>query len=197
MLISGTTGTGKTSLVSKFAQEACKRGEKCLYFANEEPRDQIIRNMKSVGINLKKFIEDGKLLIHAERPTTLGLEAHLTSMQDIVRDFKPDHVIVDPISALTEAGFAIKDLFIRFTDFLKNRKITSILTYLTIGGTPLTTTEIRISSLIDTWIILDQLEKGGEYLKILRVLKSRGMRHSTQPKEIKLTKKGIKIKRIR
>ncbi|BDH78940.1 hypothetical protein MTTB_03190 [Methanothermobacter tenebrarum] len=197
MLISGTTGTGKTSLVSKFAQEACKRGEKCLYFANEEPRDQIIRNMKSVGINLKKFIEDGKLLIHAERPTTLGLEAHLTSMQDIVRDFKPDHVIVDPISALTEAGFAIKDLFIRFTDFLKNRKITSILTYLTIGGTPLTTTEIRISSLIDTWIILDQLEKGGEYLKILRVLKSRGMRQSTQPKEIKLTKKGIKIKRIR
>jgi len=183
--------------VSKFAQEACKRGEKCLYFANEEPRDQIIRNMKSVGINLKKFIEDGKLLIHAERPTTLGLEAHLTSMQDIVRDFKPDHVIVDPISALTEAGFAIKDLFIRFTDFLKNRKITSILTYLTIGGTPLTTTEIRISSLIDTWIILDQLEKGGEYLKILRVLKSRGMRQSTQPKEIKLTKKGIKIKRIR
>jgi circadian clock protein KaiC len=197
VLISGTTGTGKTSLVSKFAQEACKRGEKCLYFANEEPRDQIIRNMKSVGINLKKFIEDGKLLIHAERPTTLGLEAHLTSMQDIVRDFKPDHVIVDPISALTEAGFAIKDLFIRFTDFLKNRKITSILTYLTIGGTPLTTTEIRISSLIDTWIILDQLEKGGEYLKILRVLKSRGMRQSTQPKEIKLTKKGIKIKRIR
>lgn len=194
ILISGTTGTGKTSLVSKFVQEACKRGEGCLFFANEEPADQIIRNMESVGINLKKFTEEGKLLIHAERPTTLGLEAHLTSMQDLVRDFQPDHVIIDPISALTEAGFRVKDLFIRFTDFLKNRKITSILTYLTTGSMPLTTTEVRISSLIDTWIILDQVETGGEYLKILRVLKSRGMKHSTRPKEIKLTKKGIRIK---
>ncbi|MDI9623600.1 MAG: circadian clock protein KaiC [Methanothermobacter sp.] len=195
VLISGTTGTGKTSFVSTFAQEACNRGERCLFFANEEPTDQIIRNMKSVGINLKKFIEEGKLLIHAERPTTLCLEAHLTSMQDIVRDFRPDHVIIDPISALTEAGFAVKDLFIRFTDFLKNKKITSILTYLTMGGRPLTTTEMRLSSLIDTWIILDQTERGGEYLKILRVLKSRGMEHSTRPHEIQLTKKGIKIKK--
>lgn len=192
VLISGTTGTGKTSLVAKFAYEACERGERCLFFANEEPADQIIRNMKSVGIDLEKFNGDS-LLIHAERPTTLGLEAHLTSMQDLVREFKPDHVIIDPISALTEAGFAVKDLFIRFTDFLKNRRITSILTYLTSGRVPLTTTEIHLSSLIDTWVILDQVEKGGYYAKILRVLKSRGLKHSTKPAEFELTSDGIKI----
>ncbi|MDI3483809.1 MAG: circadian clock protein KaiC [Methanobacteriaceae archaeon] len=192
VLISGTTGTGKTSFVAKFAYEACERGERCLFFANEEPADQIIRNMKSIGIDLDKFSGDN-LLIHAERPTTLGLEAHLTSMQDFVREFKPDHVIIDPISALTEAGFAVKDLFIRFTDFLKNRKITSILTYLTSGRVPLTTTEIHLSSLIDTWVILDQVEKDKDYVKILRVLKSRGLKHSTKPREFKLTSKGIEI----
>jgi len=110
-----------------------------------------------------------------------------------VREFKPDHVIIDPISALTEAGFAVKDLFIRFTDFLKNRKITSILTYLTSGRVPLTTTEIHLSSLIDTWVILDQVEKDKDYVKILRVLKSRGLKHSTKPREFKLTSKGIEI----
>ncbi|MBC7101170.1 MAG: circadian clock protein KaiC [Methanobacteriales archaeon] len=192
VLISGTSGTGKTSFVAKFAYEACERGERCLLFANEEPADQIIRNMASVGIDLEKF-SSHNLLIHSERPTTLGLEAHLTAMQDLVREFEPDHVIIDPISSLTEAGFGVKDLFVRFTDFLKNRKITSILTYLTEGGSPLTTTEIHLSSLIDTWVILQQVEKGGYYANILRVLKSRGLKHSKKPVEFKLTSKGIKI----
>jgi len=199
VLISGTTGAGKTTLLAKFAYEACRRGERCLYFANEEPADQIIRNMKSVGLNLEDYIDD-MLVIHAERPTSLGLESHLTEMQDIVMDFKPETVLVDPVTGLEAAGGPstkpsnAKNLFIRFTDFLKSRGVTSLFTYLIRSPVTATQTELEISSLIDTWIVLEHVRSNGEYKRLLRILKSRGMNHSSSIAELKFTERGILLK---
>ncbi|ADL59056.1 circadian clock protein KaiC [Methanothermobacter marburgensis] len=199
VLISGTTGAGKTTVLSKFAYEACRRGERCLYFANEEPADQIIRNMESVGIQLKDHTDD-KLMIHSDRPTSLGLESHLTEMQDLVMDFKPDTVLVDPVTGLAAAGGPsnrvsnAKNLFIRFTDFLKSRGVTSLFTYLIRSPVTATQTELEISSLIDTWIVLEHVRTNGDYKRLLRILKSRGMDHSSSVAELKFTERGILIK---
>ncbi len=199
VLISGTTGAGKTSLLSKFAFESCRRGERCLFFANEEPADQIVRNMESIGIDLGEFLGEN-LLIHSDRPTSLGLEAHLTSMQDLVMDFRPDAVLVDPVTALAGAGSPetraenSKNLFIRFTDFLKSRGITSIFTYLISSPFTATTTELKLSSLIDTWIVLEHVRTNGEYRRLLRILKSRGMNHSSSIAELRFTDRGILLK---
>ncbi|MDI9619138.1 ATPase domain-containing protein [Methanothermobacter sp.] len=199
VLISGTTGAGKTTILSKFAYEACRRGERCLYFANEEPADQIIRNMESVGIHLTDYLDD-KLMIHADRPTSLGLESHLTEMQDLVMDFKPDAVLVDPVTGLAAAGGPshratnAKNLFIRFTNFLKSRGVTSLFTYLIRSPVTTSQTELEISSLIDTWIVLEHVRANGDYKRLLRILKSRGMNHSSSVAELKFTEREILLK---
>ncbi|AAB85583.1 circadian clock protein KaiC [Methanothermobacter thermautotrophicus] len=200
VLVSGTTGAGKTSLLSKFAYESCRRGERCLFFSNEEPADQIVRNMESIGIKLGEFLGD-KLLIHSDRPTSLGLEAHLTYMQDLIMDFNPDSVLVDPVTGLAGAGGSpetrnenAKHLFIRLTDFLKGRGITSIFSYLIASPFTATTTELKLSSLIDTWIVLESIRANGEYRRSLRILKSRGMNHSSSVAEVRFTDRGILIK---
>lgn len=200
VLISGTTGAGETSLLAKFAYESCRRGERCLFFANEEPADQVVRNMESIGIELGEFLGD-KLLIHSERPTTLGLEAHLIAMQDLIMDFKPDSVIVDPVTGLAGASGIpetrnenAKHLFIRLTDFLKSRGITSIFSYLITSPFTATTTELKLSSLIDTWILLESVQAKGEYMRFLRILKSRGMNHSSSMAELRFTRRGILLK---
>lgn len=195
VLVSGTAGTGKTSLSAKFAEAACARGEKCLYFAFEEPVSQIVRNMRSIGIDLEKPRREGLLRIHAARPTASGLELHLLTMHKLVNEFQPEAVVIDPISNLVAVGTAeeVKSVLTRFVDFLKSRQITSLFTDLTEDRPATEHTAVGISSLMDTWILLRNLEQSGERNRGLFVLKSRGMGHSNQVREFRLGDDGIQL----
>jgi circadian clock protein KaiC len=195
MLVSGTAGTGKTSLAAHFVHAAGERGERCLYFAFEESPGQLIRNMRSIGLDLGKFVKKGLLNIHSSRATLYGLEMHLALFHKTVQQFKADTVVVDPIGALMAAGTG-RDanlMIVRLIDFLKSRGITAMLTNLTSGGDALERTEIEISSIVDTWILLRDIELGGERNRSLYVLKSRGMRHSNQLREFLLTDHGVEL----
>jgi circadian clock protein KaiC len=195
ILISGTAGTGKTSMAASFANSACKNGERCLYFAFEEAPNQIVRNMASIGIDLEPWVKNGQLQLHAVRSTFYGLETHLATMQRMVDDFKPSVVIVDPITNLVTIGVQsdVKSMLTRLIDYLKMEGITSLFTNLTHIGPGLETTEAEISSLMDTWILLRDIEIGGERNRGLYVLKSRGMAHSNQIREFLITSKGIDL----
>lgn len=195
ILISGTAGTGKTSLSSSFANVNCERGERCLYFAFEESPKQIIRNMRSIGIDLEPWVEKGLLKIHASRSTVSGLEMHLVTMHKLINEFNPSVVIVDPVSNLVTVGSKeeVKSMLTRLIDMLKTEHITAMLTYLSGGGESYEATEMGISSLIDTWILLRDIEIGGERNRGIYILKSRGMAHSNQIREFRLTAKGIDI----
>jgi circadian clock protein KaiC len=195
VLVSGTAGTGKSSLAAHLAKESCVRGERCLYFAFEESESQIVRNMASVGADLRPWIKKGLLRFVAGRPTANGLEMHLALMHRAIRQFQPRMVIIDPISNLVDAG-AMRDatmMLTRMIDYLKTEQITGILTSLTKGGDQLEGTEVGISSLIDTWLLLRSIELGGERNRGLYVLKSRGMAHSNQIREFLLTARGIDL----
>lgn len=196
ILVSGTAGTGKTSLAAHFVDAACRRGERCLYFAFEESEQQMVRNMRSIGIDLARWIEKGLLRFHASRPTLHGLESHLVAIHKMVSDFKPRVVIVDPLSNFHSVGstFAVKAMLLRLVDFLKSEQITAFFTSLTTGGSALEKTEVEVSSLIDTWILLRDLEAAGERNRGLYVLKSRGMAHSNQIREFGLTAKGFDLR---
>jgi len=195
VLISGTAGTGKSSLAAHLAKASCERGERCLYFAFEESESQIVRNMASVGIDLHPWIKKGLLRFVAARPTATGLDTHLALMHRRIKDFQPRMVIVDPMSNLADAGVTqdATSMLIRLIDFLKTEQTTLVLTSLTKGGDQLEATEIGISSLIDTWILLRSIEAGGERNRGLYVLKSRGMAHSNQIREFLLTSRGIDL----
>ena len=195
ILISGTAGTGKTSLAASFANATSEHGERCLYFAFEEAPKQIIRNMQSIGIDLEPWVEKGLLKIRASRATLYGLEMHLVSMHKLINEFKPSVVIVDPVSNLVTVGNEeeVKSMLTRLIDMLKTEQITAMLTYLSKGGDALEATEVGISSLIDTWILLRDIELGGERNRGIYILKSRGMAHSNQIREFRLTDKGIDI----
>ncbi len=194
ILISGTAGTGKTSIAAHFANAACSRGERCLYFAFEEAPSQITRNMRSIGIDLEPWINQGLLDIYAVRPTIYGLEMHLVKMYKLVRDFKPKVVIIDPVTNLIAIGSdtEVKSMLSRLIDFLKANQITALFTNLSHGGS-LEQTEFGISSLMDTWLLLRDIEIGGERNRGLYILKSRGMAHSNQIREFLLTDKGIDL----
>lgn len=198
ILLSGTAGTGKTSLAAHFVQAACARGERCLYFAFEEPPRQIMRNLRSIGLDLAQWEGKGLLQFHASRPTLCGLESHLTSMHKVVNQFRPHLVVMDPITSFTALGQVaeIKAMLTRMVDFLKARRITAFFTTLTHGGSVLEGTETDISSLIDTWLLLRDIELNGERNRGLYVLKSRGMAHSNQIREFLLTNHGIQLKDV-
>ncbi|WP_312419725.1 circadian clock protein KaiC [Anaerospora hongkongensis] len=194
ILISGTAGTGKTSLAASTADAACRQGKRCLYFAFEESRSQIVRNMKSVGIDLNQWLDQGLLEIHASRPTLFGLEMHLVNMYKKVTECKPQLVILDPISNLTAAGNCsdVKLMLTRMLDFLKLQNITAL--FLDLSNFNQTNhTDIAISSLTDTWIALQNIENNGERNRGLYLLKSRGMAHSNQIREFVLTDRGIEL----
>jgi circadian clock protein KaiC len=194
VLITGTAGTGKTSLAASAADAACRRGERCLYFAFEESRSQIVRNMKSIGIDLDQWIGQGLLQFYASRPMLFGIEMHLVNMYKKINEFKPHLVILDPISNLTAAGnFSdVKLMLTRTLDFLKLQNITAILLDLSsVNHTE--QTDIGISSLTDTWISLRDIELNGERNRGLHLLKSRGMAHSNQIREFVLTNHGIDL----
>ena len=195
ILLSGTAGTGKTTLSSALAEETCQRGERCLYFAFEESSNQIQRNMRSVGIDLAPYIKKGLLQFHVARPSQYGLEMHLVAMYDLIREFKPSLVIMDPITDFSTVGNAaeIKSTVTRIVDFLKSNQITGLFVSVISGAEAADQTVVGISSLIDTWISLRNLESNGERHRGLFVLKSRGMAHSNQIRSFELTSDGIKI----
>lgn len=195
IMVTGSAGTGKTSLAAHFANAACERGERCLYFAFEESESQIVRNMSSIGIDLRRSIEQGLLRIEAARPSLQGLEAHLVAVHKTVQQFGPRVVVVDPISSFSSAGTPaeVQGMLLRLIDFLKAEGITAFLTSLTAAGGLTEGTDLGISSLIDTWLLVRDLEAGGERNRGLYVLKSRGMAHSNQIREFLLTGHGIEL----
>ncbi|MGD0037768.1 MAG: circadian clock protein KaiC [Bacteroidota bacterium] len=195
VLVSGTAGTGKTSIAAKFVEEACKRGERVLYFTFEESPNQLTRNMRSIGINLEPWVNKGLLQFHATRPTHYGLETHLTTSIKLINNFEPCVVVLDPINAFVtgENHVEVKTMLLRLVDFLKMKKITAFFTNLTSADEVMENTDVYVSSLIDTWLLLRDIEIGGERNRGLYVLKSRGMEHSNQIREFKLTNHGIEL----
>jgi circadian clock protein KaiC len=195
ILISGTAGTGKTSLATAFAEAACTRGERVLYCAFEESQDQVGRNMRSVGIDLAPWAQKGLLQFHAVRPNLQGLEMHLLDIHDRVRETKPRIVVIDPITNLISVGdqIEVRSMLTRLIDFFKSQQITTLFTSLISGGDAPEQSEVGVSSLMDAWILLRNLEHGGERNRALYVLKSRGMPHSNQVREFVLSNKGIEL----
>jgi circadian clock protein KaiC len=192
ILVTGTSGSGKTSMSAHFVDAACRRGERCLYFAFEESRLQIIRNMRSIGIDLEQWVNKGLLEFRNSRPSLYGLEMHLVTMHKAIEAFKPAIVVVDPISNLVAAAseMEVKSMLSRLIDFLKMEGITAFCTDLTSAGSSLERTDVGISSLIDTWLLLQVIEGSGERNRGLYILKSRGMEHSNQVREFRLSNHG-------
>ncbi|GJL67451.1 MAG: circadian clock protein KaiC [Nitrospirales bacterium] len=198
ILVTGGVGTGKSSLVSHFADAACRRGEPAIYFAFEESSPQIIRNMKSIGLSLDKWVKKGLLQIQASRPTLFGLESHLVNFYNAVHTYAPQLVIMDPINDFLSIGSPreIKSLFLRMVDFLRSRQITLICTALTTPGESSQDTEVGVSSLADTWILLSNREYDGEHQRQLYILKSRGMAHSHQVRGYTMNHRGWHLKEV-
>ncbi len=195
ILLSGTAGTGKTSVAASFIQAACRRSERCIFFSFEESQLQIVRNMSSIGIDLEPWVKKGLLRFYAERPSVYGLETHLMTMYRKIIEFKPAVVVVDPITNFIHAGdpLDVKSMLTRLIDFLKMNQITTLFTTLTSSGKDLEQSEVDVSSLADTWLLLRSIEIGGERNRGLYILKSRGMAHSNQIREFLLTDHGITL----
>ena len=198
VLVSGTAGVGKTSIAAHFAEAACKRGERVLYFSFEESPNQLMRNMLSIGIKLEKWVQKGLLQFQATRPTFYGLEMHLAVTHKTVETFKPDIVILDPLNtfAIGDKDFEVKAMLMRIVDFLKAKKITALFTSLTSTGNPIESSDGSMSSLIDTWLLLRDIELNGERNRGMYVLKSRGMANSNQIREFILTDHGVELREV-
>jgi circadian clock protein KaiC len=196
IMLSGSAGTGKSSLAAHLANATCKRGERCLYFSFEESEAQVIRNMKSIGVDLEPHVRKGLLKFHTTRPTVYGLEMHLVLLHKIVEEFKPAVAIFDPVTNLQAAG-TLEDstnMLIRLIDFLRKNHITCFMISLTPGGhSTQEMTEVGMSSIVDSWLLLRDVELGGERNRLMYVLKSRGMAHSNQVREFLITSHGVKL----
>jgi circadian clock protein KaiC len=195
VLLSGTAGTGKSSFVGHFANQVCREGGRCLYVALEEAQDQILRNMRSIGLDLRRWVARKRLLFHATRPTQHGLEMHLAVIHQLLKERRPDAVIIDPITNFDMVGSAVevKSMLMRLVDVLKGDGITCLFTSLTGAESALESTEVGVSSLVDTWLVLRDLDSDGERHRGLSVVKSRGMAHSNQTREFLITSKGIRM----
>ena len=195
VLVSGTAGTAKTTFAALLARASCERRERCLFFSYEESPDQLLRNMRSVGLDLEGYVKRGTLNIHSSRPTAHGLESHLVMMHRLITQLRPDVVIVDPITNLVKVGTLLEtqSMIIRLIDFLKMRGTTTFFTSLTGGGNDLEQSEVGISSLVDTWLVLDLVRSGGERNRTITIVKSRGMAHSNQTSEFLLGDAGVTI----
>jgi len=198
VLVSGTAGSGKSSLASHFVHAACQRGERCLYLSFEESRDQVVRNMRSISLDLEPFLRRDLLRLESSRPTAHGLEMHLAQIHQWVTEYRPRNIVIDPISSLLGAGSLVDThaMLLRLIDFLKSGGITALFLSLTSGGAELESTGLTVSSLIDTWIVLRDIELAGERNRGLYVLKSRGMSHSNQIREFLITAEGIRLRDV-
>jgi len=198
ILISGTAGTGKSSIAASFAASECARGRSTLLFTLEESPKQVIRNMNSIGIDLERWVRKGLLNLQASRPSVYGLEMHLVHLHKMIEEMDAKAVIIDPVTALLAAGNPgeTRSLLVRLIDLLKTKGITAILTSLTEDGVPLESSEVGISSLIDTWITLDHTRSGGERNRVLQIVKSRGMNHSNQVREFLLSDEGLQLEDV-
>lgn len=195
ILVSGTAGSGKTSISAYFANAACLRKERCIFFAFEESPQQIIRNMRAINLDLGKHVKNGLLKFSASRPTLYGLEMHLVIIYKLIRQFRPKVVILDPITNLVTVGDPgeVKSILIRLIDFLQNEQITVMFTALTLNNERHSQTEESVSSLVDTWLSVQDIEYNGERNRGLYILKSRGMKNSNQVREFLITDDGIQI----
>ena len=195
ILLTGTPGTGKTIVAANFAQAACRRGERVLFFSFEESPNQIIRNMHSIGLRLEPLVQRDLLRFHAARPSLYGLEMHLATIFKEIAAFQPHVVIVDPITSLMDAGTdsECKGMVTRLIDYLKGGQVTSLFTSLTQGGHVLQQSEAAMSSLMDSWLLLQDFEGNGERNRLLYVLKARGMAHSNQVREFLISNGGIDL----
>jgi circadian clock protein KaiC len=195
ILVSGTAGTGKSTIGAHFLNAACERGERAIFFAFEESQDQIIRNMRSIGIDLERFVKKGLLEFHNARPSTWGLEVHLALIHKAISEFSPSVVVVDPITNFLAIGDRVetKAMLTRLIDFLKSRQITAMLTSLTSGGHDVEDSEVDVSSLMDAWLLVKNIEYNGERNRGLYILKARGIGHSNQIREFLLTDHGIQL----
>jgi circadian clock protein KaiC len=195
ILTSGTAGTGKTSIASSFVDAACKRGEKCLYFAFEESPHQIMRNMTSIGLDLQKHVDKGLLNFYASRPTLYGLEMHLVAIHKAIQQFQPSVVVLDPITNLITVGsFSdVKSMLVRLIDYLQNKQITVMFTALTLNTVVNDQTDDGVSSLVDSWLYINDIEMNGERNRGLYIMKSRGMHHSNQIREFVITDHGLNL----
>lgn len=193
ILVSGSAGTGKSSLISSFVAAACARGERCLYFAMEESQSQVLRNMRSIGLDLTSPVQEGLLEVHAYRPTSHGLEMHLAHVVHEINSFDPQIVVIDPISNLDAVGtdYEVRMMLLHLVDQLKSRGITGMVSALTVGDEE--TSGVGVSSLMDTWLALTNLERNGERTRLLSVKKSRGMAHSNRVREFVMTDSGIEL----
>jgi circadian clock protein KaiC len=194
ILVSGTAGTGKSTIAAHFIDSACSRGERALFFAFEESQNQIIRNMRSIGIDLERYVKKGLLTFHNARPSAFGLEVHLALIHKAIIEVKPSVVIVDPITNFLAVGDSIetKSMLTRLIDFLKLHEITAMFTSLT-GQSQIEDSEVGVSSLMDTWLLVKNIELNGERNRGLYVLKARGIAHSNQVREFVLTDHGIEL----
>lgn len=195
ILVSGTSGTGKTSLAAYFANEACNRGEQCIFFAFEESPRQIMRNMKSIGINLEEHVKNGLLHFHASRPYLFGLEMQLVEIHKIIMKVKPTTIVLDPITNLVNAGSVseVKSMLIRLNDFLQGKKITVMFTALTLSTGTSEQTDEGVSSIVDAWLLLRDIESNGERNRAIYIMKSRGMKHSNQVREFIIRDSGLDL----
>ncbi|HUC80867.1 MAG TPA: ATPase domain-containing protein [Flavisolibacter sp.] len=195
ILVSGTAGTGKTSIAAFFANETCLRKERCIYFAFEESPQQIMRNMLSIGVDLKAHAAKGLLEMHSARPTLNGLEMHLVAIHKHVRRFKPKVVILDPITNLVTVGSVseVKAMLIRLIDFLQSEQITVLFTALSLNTIVNEQTDEGVSSLVDAWLLVRDIESNGERNRGMYIMKSRGMKHSNQVREFVINDSGLDL----
>lgn len=196
VLITGTAGTAKTTLAASFAHEICRQGQRCAFFAFEESPQQLVRNMRSVGLDLVPHQQQGLLHVEASRPTLNGLEKHLVTLHKLIGEFRPDAVVIDPISNLVTVGnlTEVRSMLTRLIDYLKVNGITAFFTSLISGrNIQQEVTEEGVSSLVDTWISVRDLEGVGERNRGLSILKARGMAHSNQVREFIVTDNGIRL----
>jgi circadian clock protein KaiC len=198
LLVSGPAGTGKTSVVACMVQAACQRGLRGLFISFEESRDQIVRNMLAIGLDLQQWIERDLLRFHAERPTSQGLEMHLVSIHRLMEDFRPDILVIDPISSLSAAGSLVDAtaMVTRLVDFAKVQGIIGLYTDLTSGDARPEKTETQVSSLMDVWILLQQPEGNNVRERSISILKARGIAHSREIREFQITNAGIQIREV-
>ena len=196
VLLSGTAGSGKTTLASSFAAETCRRGERCLYIAFEESPKQVARNMRSIGLDLDEWNRQGLLFCESWRPTQFGMEMHLLRIHKLIEQIQPRAVVIDPITNLIDSAANQKEVYsvlLRLIDTMKSRGVTAVFVSLTGGNEDLERTNVGISSLTDTWILLRDVELNGERNRCIYVLKARGMAHSNQLREFRLSSSGVEL----